>query len=153
MSLCDPDPTHDIGSKRMLVTFVGISPYRAGMWSTSRRPGVSLMHYHLLNGCPALVIPVTESAPINAWSPVTLKTITDLNYDPGPLHGMICEFLDSVASVQDILPKLQPRYEELLGRCISFVVGGAVGLKNAEIPTEVLKKLDPERAGIAFFRY
>lgn len=99
------------------------------------------------------MIPVTESAPINAWSPVTLKTITDLNYDPGPLHGMICEFLDSVASVQDILPKLQPRYEELLGRCISFVVGGAVGLKNAEIPTEVLKKLDPERAGIAFFRY
>ena len=45
--------------------------------------------------------------------------------------------------------RIPPPYKELLGRCISFVINGAVGLKNAEVPVEVLKKLDPERAGIA----
>ncbi|KAF8422860.1 hypothetical protein EV426DRAFT_604071 [Tirmania nivea] len=153
LSLCDPDPTHDTHTRRLLVTFLGITPYRAGMWSTSRRPGASLIHYHLLNGCPALVIPVGENCPITAWSPVTMSTITQFGFDLVPLHDMVCRYLDSVIRMEGVLPKLREKYDEVLSRCVSLVVNGAVRLKDAEVPREVMKKLDPERAGIAFFRY
>lgn len=66
---------------------------------------------------------------------------------------MICEFLDSVVNMQFMLPKLASRYDEVLSRCISMVVNGAVGLKDAAIPSEYMKKVDHERAGIVFFRY
>ncbi|RPB28885.1 hypothetical protein L211DRAFT_855098 [Terfezia boudieri ATCC MYA-4762] len=131
LSLCDPDPTHDTHTRRLLITFLGITPYRAGMWSTSRPPGASLIHYHLFNGCPALVIPVDENCPI-AWSPVTMTTIIQCGFDPAPLRGTICEVLSQV---------------------VSLVVNGALELRNAEVPKKVMKKLDPERAGIVFLRY
>jgi len=82
-----------------------------------------------------------------------MKSITSLGFDPAPLHGMICEFLDSVIRMEGILPKLRERYDEVLSRCVSLVINGAVGLRDAEVPKEMMKKLDPERAGIAFFRY
>ncbi|RPB28863.1 hypothetical protein L211DRAFT_855077 [Terfezia boudieri ATCC MYA-4762] len=153
LSLCDPDPTHDTHTRRLLITFLGITPYRAGMWSTSRPPGASLIHYHLFNGCPALVIPVDENCPITAWSPVTMTTIIQCGFDPAPLHGIICEYLDSVIRMEGVLPKLRERYDEVLSRCVSLVVNGALELRNAEVPKEVMKKLDPERAGLVFFRY
>jgi len=82
-----------------------------------------------------------------------MNTITQFGFDPAPLHSMICEYLDSVIKMEGVLPKLRERYDEVLSRCVSLVINGAVGLKNAEVPKEVMKKLDPERAGIAFFRY
>lgn len=75
LPLCDIDPKTDIGTNRMVITFVGLTPYRGGngMWSTARRPGCAMLHFHLFDGCPALVIPVNAKAPIVAWSPWTLK--------------------------------------------------------------------------------
>ncbi|KAE9994715.1 hypothetical protein EG327_005161 [Venturia inaequalis] len=75
LPLCDIDPKADIGTNRMVITFAGLTPYRGGngMWSTARRPGCAMLHFHLFDGCPALVIPVNAQAPIVAWSPWTLK--------------------------------------------------------------------------------
>ncbi|TLD39071.1 hypothetical protein E2P81_ATG00058 [Venturia nashicola] len=75
LPLCEIDPETDIGTNRMVITFAGLTPYRGGngMWSTARRPGCAMLHFHLFDGCPALVIPVNKLAPIVAWSPWTLK--------------------------------------------------------------------------------
>jgi len=153
MGLCDPDPTHDISSRRLLVTVVGISPFRAGMWSSTRRPGASLMYYHLPNGCPSLVIPVNESCPINAWSPITLKTMTSDYYNPDSHHEILCEFLDGVVNKSVLSSKMSSKFNEVLSQCVSMVINGAVGLKKSDVPSKVKKSIPWERAGIAFFRY
>jgi hypothetical protein len=44
LALCDPSPETDIGTNRLVILFTGISPYRANMWSTSRRPGCGTLH-------------------------------------------------------------------------------------------------------------
>lgn len=64
----------------MLVLFTGISPFRANMWSTSRRPGCGSIVFQLMDGCPALVVPVTKNAPITAWSPWTLSQMRQAQY-------------------------------------------------------------------------
>lgn len=61
-------------------------------WSTSRRPGCGTIIFHLLDGCPALVLPVTKSAPIAAWSPWTLSQMrtaaaTAQGYNPQTIAG------------------------------------------------------------------
>jgi hypothetical protein len=155
----------------MVILFTGISPYR-GVWSQSRRPGCGTIIFHLLDGCPALVIPVTSRAPICAWSPWTLSQMraAQNSFAPGPpqqigmmpmpaqpgtynpewQHEQICEFLDSVISVPHINPAIRDRYVEVLGRSVSLVVNGALALENCR---PLLGKLDPERAGIVMFRY
>ncbi|KAF8473852.1 hypothetical protein BDZ91DRAFT_712697 [Kalaharituber pfeilii] len=127
-------------------------PFRAGMWSTSRRPGASVIHYHLLNGCPALVIPTTSSAPVNAWSPITLSTVCNGAYDPAAHKGMIREYLNSIISLDHLSPKMRGLYEMVLETCVSLVVDGVQRLKE-EMPEGARKNLDAERAGIAFFKY
>jgi hypothetical protein len=87
--MCEANPEIDIGTNRMVILFTGIAPYRgvvsyvtffgtftaktSEQWSQSRRPGCGTIIFHLLDGCPALVIPVTKAAPITAWSPWTLS--------------------------------------------------------------------------------
>ena len=83
LALCDPNPTVDIGTNRMVILFTGISPYR-GVWSQSRRPGCGTIIFHLLDGCPALIIPVTNRAPICAWSPWTLAQMRAAQYAMQP---------------------------------------------------------------------
>jgi hypothetical protein len=45
---------------------------------------------------------------------------------------------------------VRQRYVEVLGRCVSLVVNGALALEGCQ---PLLGKLDPERAGIVMFRY
>jgi len=159
LSLCDPAPTTDIGTNRMVILFTGISPYRANMWSTSRRPGCGTIIFHLLDGCPALIIPVTSRAPICAWSPWTLAEMRlaqySINLAPGGYsaewqHEQICEWLDTIISVPHITPQVRDRYVDVLGRSVSLVINGALALEKCQ---PLLGKLDPERAGIVMFRY
>lgn len=145
LALCNADPTVNIGCNRMLVTFLGITPYRGGMWSSSRRPGAAMMNFHLVNGCPTLVIPTTNMAPLVAWSPTTLLTMRSPTYSPQEHHGEICDFLDSVISPKDCSPGIMRNYEASLGRAVSMVINGALGTKN--VAPDILKGLDPERAG------
>ena len=146
----------------MIILFTGIAPYRANMWSTSRRPGCGTIIFHLLDGCPALVIPVTNRAPICAWSPWTLSQMRAAQYaitsqgpgagrySPEYQHEQICEWLDTIISVQHLSPVVRDRYVDVLGRSVSLVINGALALEKCQ---PLLGKLDPERAGIVMFRY
>jgi hypothetical protein len=162
LSLCEANPQIDIGTNRMLILFTGISPYRANMWSTSRRPGCGTIFFHLLDGCPTLVVPVTKNAPITAWSPWTLSQMRASrysaqspipisgNYTPEWQHEQICEYLDSIISLSHINPAIRDRYVDVLGRSVSLVINGALALEKC---APLLGELDPGRAGICMFRY
>ncbi|KAF2185068.1 hypothetical protein K469DRAFT_577814 [Zopfia rhizophila CBS 207.26] len=162
LSMCEPNPQVDIGTNRMVILFTGISPFRANMWSTSRRPGCGTIIFHLLDGCPALIIPVTNRAPICAWSPWTLSQMRAAQYALNPMgpgtgvynaewqHEQICEWLDTIISVQHVSPAIRERYVQVLGRSVSLVINGALALEKCQ---PLLGKLDPERAGIVMFRY
>jgi hypothetical protein len=109
------------------------------------------MMVHLLDGCPALVIPVTGQAPICAWSPWTLQQIQSDRYRPEVQHEQICEWLDTIISLKDCYESVCNRYEDILARAVSMVVNGAVNAQNAD--PAILGDVDPERAGIVMFRY
>ena len=42
--------------RRLVLLVVGLAPHRK-LWTTSQRPGESVMYYTLLNGCPAVILP------------------------------------------------------------------------------------------------
>ena len=115
------------------------------MWSSSRIPGAALMNFHLLNGYPSMVILVNNMAPIVAWSPTTLVSVKNPEFNPEWWHGQICEFLDSIISVKDCAPGIRANYWLTLGRTTSMVANGALGLSNVQ--PGILEGLDPERAG------
>ena len=124
--------------------------------------GVGTIIFQLLDGCPALIIPVTSHAPICAWSPWTLSQMriaqyaADTNqevgsgYHPGWQHEQLCEYLDTIISVPHLKDTIRERYVEVLGRMISLIINGALALEKCR---PVLGNLDPERAGIVMFRY
>jgi hypothetical protein len=152
--MCEANPTVDIGINRMLVLFTGISPYRANMWSTSRRPGCGTLIFQLLNGCPALVVPVTSNAPIVAWSPWTLSQMRNptSGYQAEVQHEQICEYLDTIISLPHVNPAVREKYEGVLARSVSLVINGALATQNCG-NTAAMGKVDPERAGVVMFRY
>jgi hypothetical protein len=183
LPMCEANPTIDIGTNRMVILFTGIAPYRGVVsichyfptnfivnpvqqWSQSRRPGCGTIIFHLLDGCPALVIPVTKAAPITAWSPWTLSQMrtaasTAPGYNPQAMagsggyspewqHEQICEFLDTIISIPHVNPALQKTYVDVLSRMVSLVINGALALERC-VP--ILGKLDPERSGIIMLRY
>jgi hypothetical protein len=59
----------------MVILVVGLKPHRAGLWTTSARPSESVIYYQLLNGCPAIVVPVKVGAPLVAWDALTLEQL------------------------------------------------------------------------------
>ena len=163
LSLCDPNPSTDTGTNRLLILFTAISPYRANMWSTSRRPGCGTLIFHLLSGCPALVVPVTSSAPVLAWSPWTLSQMRayqaaapgfkdSSGYAPEVQHEQICEYLDTIISRPHLSPGVRERYEGVLARSVSLVINGALATERCG-GVAGMGKVDPERAGVVMFRY
>lgn len=58
--------------------------------------------------------------------------------------------MDEIISVPHVNASLQKCYAEVLGRMISLVINGALALERCK---PILGKLDPERAGVCFFRY
>jgi hypothetical protein len=42
--------------RRLVLLALGIAPHRR-LWTSSQRPGESVINYVLLNGCPAVVLP------------------------------------------------------------------------------------------------
>ncbi len=62
--------------RRLLIILMGIKPHRTdNAWSTSRRPGESLIRYLLLNGCPSVVVPAKQGCPLIAWNTLSLESI------------------------------------------------------------------------------
>ena len=149
--------------RRMVVLVLGIAPHRAGIWTSSQRPGESIMNYTLLNGCPAMVVPIRTGTPLIAWHGCTLKMLQSME---GGVEGTVFE-------------KVLDRLDEYVGLCVDWerivfpegtkgegesnesaglrivkdglrlVLAGAVRSAGS---AEVKKKIDGERAGIVFFR-
>jgi len=74
--------------RRMVILVLGIAPHRAGIWTSSQRPGESVMEYMLLNGCPAMVVPVRPGTPLIAWHGCTLKMLQSME---GGVEGPVFE--------------------------------------------------------------
>lgn len=164
MSLCDPDPAHTPvnGHHRLIVFFAGISPWRTQAWSQARIPGQAKLMLHLINGCPALVIPVIvggvqsipgQGAPICAWSAWTLAQMTlNMDYAPERHHDELFRFLESIVSVLDVEAAKREGWRNALTRGLQMMIKGAVATKEIVDP-KVLSMIDPERAGIVMLRY
>ncbi|KAF2142235.1 uncharacterized protein K452DRAFT_287453 [Aplosporella prunicola CBS 121167] len=155
LSLCDPNPTNNIGTNRMIVLFTAISPYRANMWSTSRRPGCGTIIFHLFDGCPAVVLPVSSEAPICAWSPWTLEQMRAgeaEGYSVEKQHSQVCEWLEGLVSAEHVYEQVREKRAGVLGRAMSLVINGALALDKCPEKLE-LGKVDPARAGVVMFRY
>jgi hypothetical protein len=147
----------------MVILVVGISPHRAGIWTSSQRPGESIMDYVLLNGCPAMVVPIRTGTPLVAWHACTLKVLQAME---GGVEGAIFEkVLDRLNEYVELCvdwarivfpegSKGEGESDESAGRRVvkdglRLVLAGAVRSKDS---AEAKKKVDGERAGIVFFR-
>ncbi|KAL9128319.1 MAG: hypothetical protein Q9217_002974 [Psora testacea] len=155
--LCDPNPTARLPHARLFITFTGIDPFRAGMWSTSRRPGCGQLHFHILNGCPALVMPVsTAKAPVLAWSPWTLNQMQNSGvsgYRAGTHHEEICNWLLELVERQGLYPcvkNIVGAFERIMGKVVTMIINGALMAPKGK-DGRALGKVDPERAGIVMF--
>ena len=60
--------------RRIVLVVLGLKPHRL-LWTTSARPSESVIYYNLLNGCPAVVLPVKTGAPLVAWDTLTLEEL------------------------------------------------------------------------------
>jgi hypothetical protein len=90
--------------RRLIVLVVGLKPYRHS-FSQSARPEQSVINYQLLDGCPTIVLPVKEGAPLVAWF-AHRKTLQQLwKYDLGKEEGKKGreEFDASVGALSEFL--------------------------------------------------
>lgn len=157
--LCDPNPTHHLPHSRLLIFFTGISPFRAGMWSTSRRPGCAQIIFHLLDGCPALVLPVAKAkTPVLAWSPWTLTQMQNggaSGYSPEKHIGPIIQWAGPLVEWPGLYPcvrDVSQAFDRTMWRVLSMMINGALAARGGA-EGKVLGKIDAERAGIVMFRY
>jgi hypothetical protein len=65
----------------MVLLVVGLKPHRS-LWTTSKRPGESVIRYILLNGCVSIVVPVKPGAPLVAWDTLTLEKLWEVELPP-----------------------------------------------------------------------
>lgn len=170
-----PPPT----PRRMVIVVVGLKPHRAGIWTTSARPSESVMYYQLLNGCPAIVVPVKLGSPLVSWDTLTLEelwkvplpnaeggeSLDDTKF--GGIVSVFCEYLDlCVDWSRVVLPtQTEPDGKEAVGqqneevtvdtkksalrKAIAMLVAGAIRSGESK---EVKDKVDKERSGIAMWR-
>lgn len=168
-----PPPT----PRRMVILLVGLKPHRAGMWTTSARPSESVIYYQLLNGCPAIVVPVKLGAPLIAWDALTIDKLwkVELPKDGNVLqddHGFggivktIFEYLDLCVDWERVVLSTEQGGEDastvagdaaadleakkaVLRGAVSLLVAGAVRSGEND---EVKEKVDKDRSGIAMWR-
>ena len=149
--------------RRMAILVVGIAPHRAGVWTSSQRPSESVMNYTLLNGCPAMVVPIRTGTPLIAWHACTLKMLQTME---GGVEGTIFnKVLDRLSEYVELCVDWERIVfpEGTMGEGESkesaglrvvkdglrLILAGAVRSKDS---AEVMKKIEGERAGIVFFR-
>ncbi|KAF5362654.1 hypothetical protein D9758_009571 [Tetrapyrgos nigripes] len=162
--------------RRLVVLVVGIKPHRK-LWTTSARPGESLINYILLNGCPALVLPAKIGAPLLAWDALTLKQLWDVELPPetpegaqsttGKFEGIVkvlYEFFDlcidwsrvvldgdgSESEQKDVhIADTEDGKKEIVKDALTLLVAAAIRSRDSK---EVKKEIDEDRAGIAMWR-
>ncbi|KDQ60250.1 hypothetical protein JAAARDRAFT_126338 [Jaapia argillacea MUCL 33604] len=163
--------------RRLALLVLGIKPHRT-FWTTSARPSESVINYQLLNGCPAIVVPVKVGAPLIAWDTLTLEELwkVELPPDDQDVNGggngvgdkfrgivrVLYEYLDlCVDWDRVVLPSAdggeggEPEVETLEAKngavrdALTLLVAAAVRSGESK---EVKKEVDKERGGIAMWR-
>ncbi|TRM66734.1 hypothetical protein BD626DRAFT_534869 [Schizophyllum amplum] len=150
--------------RRMIVTVLGLKPYRLGSWTSSARPSESILNYQLPDGCPTLVLPVRDGSPLVAWFAAgrTLSWLwkIDLGSENGRhartefdkhVHSLT-EFLNMCVDwdrATDAKGKKGKGGRERLEQAVSLLVEGAVRSGESK---KAGKEVDGDRAGIAMFR-
>ena len=149
----------------MVILCVGIKPHRT-LWTTSARPGESVINYILLNGCPAIVVPVKVGAPLVAWDTLTLEEMWKVplpEAEPevvaqskfGGIVNVLFEYLDMCVDWDRVVVSVDPANpSEMDGR---EALKSALGLLVAAVirsgdSKQVKKEVDKERSGIAMWR-
>ncbi|KAF9071855.1 hypothetical protein BDP27DRAFT_1321492 [Rhodocollybia butyracea] len=155
--------------RRLVLLVIGIKPHRK-FWATSARPEESVINYILLNGCPALVVPVKVGAPLVAWDALTLAQLWEVELPPaegapsksGKFEGIVTvlfEFLDlcvdwmrvEIAGIDGETPVELTEHDkkEKVKDALMLLIAAAIRSKDSK---EVKKEVDEERAGIAMWR-
>lgn len=154
--------------RRMVILVVGLKPHRK-LWTTSARPEESVINYILLNGCPAIVVPVKVGAPLIAWDALTLEQLWDVEIpstDDAPsasgkfegIVNVISEFLDLCVDWGRIEIQGDRDHDLMTGaeqdkdkvrNALRLLVAAATRSKDSK---EVKKEVDADRAGIAMWR-
>ena len=164
--------------RRLVLLVVGIKPHRK-LWTTSARPGESVINYLLLNGCPAIVLPAKPGAPLIAWDTLTLEELHELVLPDESGNGgekfkgvvkVLCEYLDlcidwdrvTLETNDDVA--IEEAGEAVVGKnAVTSIEEKKEALKNAitllliaavcsKDSKEVKKEVDTDRAGIVMFR-
>ncbi len=152
--------------RRMVILVVGLKPHRK-LWTTSARPGESVIQYLLLNGCPAIVVPVKLGAPLVAWDGLTLENLWKMELPEegagsktGAFEGVVTvlfEFLDlcvdwARVTLDGELGK--PVADDNAGKnvvkeSLTLLVAAAIRSRESK---EVRNEVDEQRAGVAMWR-
>ncbi|KAF8599330.1 hypothetical protein BDV93DRAFT_526141 [Ceratobasidium sp. AG-I] len=164
-------PTIAPTPRRILVVVLGISPHRK-LWTTSARPGESVLNYHLLNGCPALVLPAASSngsTPLVAWDTLTLEHLHKIGKEQGGIDGEVfkgvvtclfeylslCTDWDRVVVPEGVEKPEDGAIDDgefkkkIVRDGLELVLAGAVRSHDSKA---VKADVDSDRAGIAMFR-
>lgn len=171
-----PLPT-PIAPRRLVLLVLGMKPHRK-LWTTSARPGESVINYFLLNGCPAVVVPAKLGAPLIAWDTLTLEKLQELELPDAADNGgeklkgvvqVLLEYLDlcidwnrvTLESGEDVtkeeaggavgrsvLNTLEDK-RDAVKNALTLLLLAAVCSKDSK---QVKKEVDLERAGIVIFR-
>lgn len=152
--------------RRMVLLVVGLRPHRK-LWAGSARPGESVLNYVLLNGCPAVVVPVKVGAPLVAWDGLTLEQLWRVELPPegeaksgdGRYEGIVsvlCEFLDLCVDWRRVVLDSGESVEEVrrkatVRNAVALLVAAAVRSKTLK-GKEAGEELGENRAGIAMWR-
>lgn len=133
---------------------VGLKPYKLNLWTSSQRPGESIMNYLILDGCPAVVLPARPGTPLLAWNSITLKQLYQLRGDTGHEKGVVdcwVEFLSLCVDMDRICTQDNKGRgkEEMLRDAIELCVQGAFKSGDSKV---VEKEVDTSRAGLLVMR-
>ncbi|TFK41555.1 hypothetical protein BDQ12DRAFT_678174 [Crucibulum laeve] len=173
-----PSPTPTLAAlppsppRRLVLLLLGLKPHRH-LWTTSARPGESVLNYILFNGCPAIVLPAKLGAPLVAWDGLTLEGLWgvplpsdgDGRSESGRFEGIVDVLYEYMGMCIDwgrvVLPSVEGKEEKLdlsdneeekkkiVKDSITLLVAAAIRSQSSK---EVKKEVDKERAGIAMWR-
>ncbi|KZV76605.1 hypothetical protein PENSPDRAFT_569316 [Peniophora sp. CONT] len=169
-----PVPT-PLAPRRMVITVIGLKPHRK-LWTTSARPGESVMYYQLLNGCPTIVVPVKPGAPLIAWNTLTLEELWKVKLPQEDdaevgkkFEGIVSVLLEYLELCVDYDRVIEPRLtsdasdekqdgdtlldvdgkREKVKEALTLLVAAAVESGKSK---KVKDEVDKERSGIAMWR-
>lgn len=145
---------------RLAIFFLGISPYRTNSaWSQSRIPNEARLRLHVLEGVPAIVLPIAPRAPTCMWYSKPISVIWEeaqggslqIQQDANEVfEGALRDIVDptGIADPQFQQPGVweSTTLQALTGmfQTIHNVKGASGSLGNV---------LDPSRTGLVMFRY